>query len=144
MKKVGTRFLFCAAMLALLVLLALLWPIDAAGQDYALTCRAARVVDGDTIKVDCPNMLPQASNRTVRLLGLDAPEISRASEEEEAEGRVVKALVEELLQPHTWVRLQCVGRDPFGRDLCGVFRDADGLDINAWLLRNGLAEEAGR
>jgi len=81
------------------------------------------VVDGDTFHVD---------GVSVRILGVDAPELGEFGGEE-AKWFLVELLYDE------WVVLDCVGVDRYGRRLCDV--SLDGVDVGGELVRLGLARE---
>jgi micrococcal nuclease len=107
-------------------------PVPDPQQQYAVSA----VVDGDTIDV---NGLGR-----VRLLGVDAPEIgigfdTPAPFAREARDFMASALV------GRWVRLELDVEihDTYGRLLAYVIRD-DGVDVNAALVRAGLARISAR
>lgn len=95
------------------------------------TVGTARVVDGDTLRVN---------GVAVRLHGIDAPEIAQTCKTEHgvewACGRVVARVLTDMLNGRTVI---CVGTelDKYSRTLakCSV----DGQDIGAFLVENGLA-----
>ena len=107
-----------------------------------------RVVDGDTIKVHWRGRL-----ESVRIVGIDAPEIRRGRQlSRQAEGAgLTEAEALELgrrattrlreLTGEKWVRLVFAysegKRDPWGRLLAYV--EVDGRDLGETLLREGLA-----
>jgi endonuclease YncB( thermonuclease family) len=93
-----------------------------------------RVVDGDTLVV--------AGGHRVRLIGVDTPETKDPRKPVQCFGREASAYVSSLLPEGHGVRL--VGdveeRDAFGRTLAYVYRLADGLFVNAALVREGYAQ----
>jgi micrococcal nuclease len=96
----------------------------------------ARVIDGDTIDVAI-----RGRDETVRLLGIDTPEVHVDDGVPECFGPEAAAHTATLLPAGTEVRLErdVVGRDHYGRLLAHVYRLADGLLVNAELLRRGYA-----
>lgn len=106
-------------------------PPAAVAPNATLTGTVARIVDGDTLRVD----LPQGQER-VRLIGLDTPEMHPpqpfAQEATDAAKR--------LCPPGTTVelRLDVETRDRYGRLLAYVHLP-DGRMVNAEILREGLA-----
>lgn len=93
-----------------------------------------RAVDGDTILL--------AGGERVRLIGLDTPETKAPNQPVGCFGAEASHFTAGLLPPGTAVRL--VGdveqRDRYGRLLAYVYRRADGLFVNAELLRRGFGQ----
>ena len=94
------------------------------------------VLDGDTIAV--------AGVGTVRLLGIDAPEVSHGLDSAEPFGREAKERLASLVL-NRWVRLEMEGPrlDVYNRHLAYVMTE-DGQFINAVLVRDGLARVSAR
>ena len=89
------------------------------------TCHDSKVLDGDSIEASC------AGNRlTLRLLGIDAPEMAQTPYGTEARDALARRLPSRF-------RADIRGTDIYGRSLA-VLHDNAG-DINEWLLRQGLA-----
>jgi endonuclease YncB( thermonuclease family) len=95
-----------------------------------------QVVDGDTIDVAIGGR-----HERVRLLGIDTPEVHVDNGVPECFGPEAAEHTAALLPAGTRVRLErdVVGRDHYGRLLAHVYRLADGLLVNAELLRHGYA-----
>lgn len=93
----------------------------------ALAQQRAEVIDGDTIR---------AGGRTVRLVGLDAPELHGRCPAETALARRARARLAQLLGGRAWLKPQ--GRDRYGR-LLAVVRDEAGRDVAEILIAEGLA-----
>ena len=93
-----------------------------------------RVVDGDTIVL--------VGGERVRLIGVDTPETKDPRKSVQCFGKEAAAFTSTLLPPGTHVRvvLDVEPRDRFGRTLAYVYREADGLFVNAELVRNGYAQ----
>ncbi|HET7720385.1 MAG TPA: thermonuclease family protein [Acidimicrobiales bacterium] len=93
-----------------------------------------KVVDGDTLDV--------SGGERVRLIGIDTPESVAPDRPVGCFGKEASRFTASLVPPGTPVRL--VGdveqRDRFGRLLAYVYRQADGLFVNAELLRQGYAQ----
>lgn len=93
-----------------------------------------KVVDGDTLEV--------SGGERVRLIGVDTPETKDPNRPVGCFGQEASRFTATLLPPGTPVRL--VGdveqRDRYGRLLAYVYRRADGLFVNAELLRRGYAQ----
>ncbi len=88
-----------------------------------------RVVDGDTIVL--------ADDRTVRVMGIDTPEIRGQCQSERDRAQTAKIRMMELVA--RGVRLEVSrDRDRYGRTLARVF-DNRGRDIGQILISEGLA-----
>ena len=94
------------------------------------------VIDGDTIRVS-------AIGR-VRLLGIDAPEVSHGLDSGAPFGQEAKARLTSILL-HRWIRLEQDGRalDVYRRHLAYVLTE-DGVFVNELLVREGLARVSAR
>jgi micrococcal nuclease len=86
-----------------------------------------RVIDGDTIAV---------RGTTIRIMGLDAPEIRGACPAESRLAQRARARLVQLLADG--VAIERHGRDRYGRALA-VVRDALGRDVAGVLIAEGLA-----
>ena len=108
-------------------------PGGAAGLPAGLDTTVERVVDGDTLVV--------RGGHRVRLIGVDTPETKDPRKPVQCFGEQASAYVSSLLREGEGVRL--VGdveeRDVYGRTLAYVYRLADGLFVNAALVREGYA-----
>ena len=93
-----------------------------------------KVVDGDTLEV--------TGGERVRLIGIDTPETKDPDRPVGCFGEEATRFTSTLVPPGTPVRL--VGdveqRDRFNRLLAYVYRQSDGLFVNAELLRRGFAQ----
>jgi micrococcal nuclease len=93
-----------------------------------------RVVDGDTLEV--------TGGERVRLIGVDTPESVTPDRPVGCFGKEASRFTASVVPPGTAIRL--VGdveqRDRFGRLLAYVYRQSDGLFVNAELLRQGYAQ----
>ncbi|MCI0532684.1 thermonuclease family protein [bacterium] len=97
-----------------------------------------KVIDGDTIAVSM-----NGSTETVRLIGIDTPEVPGSKAKVECLGREASEKMSELLAQES-VRLEKDAtqgdRDRYGRLLAYVFRE-DGLFMNKWMIEEGYAYE---
>jgi micrococcal nuclease len=105
----------------------------AAGLPAGVDVAVERVVDGDTVIV--------SGGRHVRLIGVDTPETKDPRRPVGCFGAEASRFTASLLPSGTAVRL--VGDleqdDQYGRLLAYVYRRADGLFVNAELVRRGYA-----
>jgi micrococcal nuclease len=99
------------------------------------TVRVVRVVDGDTIRVALPS-----GEEAVRYIGVDTPESVKPGSPVECFGRRAAAFNRRLVEGER-VRLvaDAEPRDRYGRLLAYVYRERDGLFVNAELVRRGYA-----
>ena len=93
-----------------------------------------KVIDGDTIEV--------SGGERVRLIGIDTPETNDPNRPAGCFGTEATRFTASLLASGTPVRLvgDAEQRDRYGRLLAYVYRRADGLFVNAELLRRGYAQ----
>jgi micrococcal nuclease len=92
-----------------------------------------RVIDGDTIVV--------SGGERVRLIGIDTPETVKPGSPVECFGREASRRLDELLPAGTDVLLvaDVDARDRYDRTLSYVYRENDGLFVNASLVGDGYA-----
>ena len=95
-----------------------------------------RVVDGDTIVARIGG-----SDERVRLIGIDTPESVKPGGPVECFGREASGHLASLLPQGTPIRLvgDAEALDRYGRLLAYVYRQPDGLFVNAAMARDGFA-----
>jgi micrococcal nuclease len=93
-----------------------------------------KVVAGDTLEV--------SGGERVRLIGVDTPESVAPDRPVGCFGKEASTFTASLVPPGTQIRLvgDAEQRDRYGRLLAYVYRQADGLFVNAELLRRGYAQ----
>ncbi|MBK8456382.1 MAG: thermonuclease family protein [Phyllobacteriaceae bacterium] len=127
----------CAALLVLLV-----WPdlVFAAEPPFPgpIEATVVRVVDGDTIKVDAHIWPGQTLRVSVRLRGVDAPEIKGKCLDERAAARRALAALEGLLAAGPVQLADIAGDKYYGRVIADLVT-ADGLRASSYLIGAGLA-----
>ena len=97
-----------------------------------------RCYDGDTCTFTIPGLHPLLGERiSVRIRGIDTPEIKGKCPEENARAREAKKLVNQILKQASRIDLMGVGRGKYFRILASVV--ADGQDISIILIENGPA-----
>lgn len=106
-------------------------------QNTTVTATVLFVIDGDTVELEIAGMTER-----VRLLGIDAPESVHPSEPEQCFGAEASAALTDLLPIGSMVEVvrDLEARDRFDRLLLYLYRAEDGLFVNEWLVRNGLAD----
>lgn len=92
-----------------------------------------RVVDGDTLRL--------RDGTRVRLIGIDTPEVAHPDFGDECYGPEATRETERLLHPGDELRLvlDADRYDQYGRLLAYVYRAADGVFVNARLVKRGFA-----
>lgn len=103
----------------------------------ALPARVREVVDGDTLEIE----FGDGNRDRVRLLGIDTPETVDRDRPVECFGPEASARTKSLLPSGTRIGVQrdLEARDRYGRLLVYLWRRADGLFVNASLVRDGFA-----
>jgi micrococcal nuclease len=98
--------------------------------------RVVRVVDGDTIRVQLGG-----TEERVRYIGVDTPETVKPGTPVQCFGKAASSFNARLVRART-VRLvfDAERRDRYGRLLAYVYREPDGLFVNAELVRRGYAQ----
>jgi micrococcal nuclease len=99
------------------------------------TVPVLRVVDGDTFHV-----LRNGRDVTIRLIGIDTPEVSWYGGEAECFGSTAGVFLRNLLDGELLVlEFDAERLDPYGRTLAYAYL-ADGRMVNLLLVRRGFAE----
>jgi len=94
----------------------------------------AQVIDGDTLRL--------RDGRSVRLIGINTPEIGRDGKPSEPFAEQARDAVKRMLGRHAVIglRLGAERRDRYGRLLAHVYH-ADGRSVEVALLKQGLAAQ---
>jgi endonuclease YncB( thermonuclease family) len=95
------------------------------------------VTDGDTLVVEARIWPDQTVTTSVRLDGIDAPELRGACEEERGKARAARDLLS-AIAGHD-VRLTRVRHDKYGGRVIARVLDGDGRDVGLTLVEAGLA-----
>jgi len=97
-----------------------------------------RNYDGDTITFNIPNIHPLFGDKiSIRVYGIDAPEIRGKCPLEKAKAKRVKTFVRDFLINAKNITLRETQRGKYFRILAKV--EADGKDLTETLINNGLA-----
>jgi len=109
----------------------------APGPGGAIEARVTRVVDGDTVIA----RLAGGERERVRYIGIDTPESVRPNTPVQCFAEQASHRNSALVAGRAvTLRLDAERRDRYGRLLAYVYRRADGLFVNAALVRDGYAE----
>jgi micrococcal nuclease len=96
------------------------------------TQRVERVVDGDTIVL--------AGGERVRYIGVDTPESVKPGTPVQCFAKAASRFNARLVEgKRVRLRYDAERQDRYGRTLAYVYREADGLFVNAELVRRGYA-----
>ena len=92
-----------------------------------------KVVDGDTIKIEC-----EGKSETVRLIGVDTPETVHPNKPIEQFGPEASAFLKNLLKGESvYLRFGNDERGKYGRLLAYVYRAPDAIFVNLEIVRQG-------
>jgi len=107
-----------------------------AGDRAGTRARVVRVVDGDTVRVRL-----DGREEPLRYIGIDTPETKRPNTPVQCFGRRADERNRRLVADRSVrLRFDVERRDRYGRLLAYVYREPDGLFVNAALLREGYAQ----
>ena len=106
--------------------------LPAAGSMRVFPAKVLRVLDGDTMSLDIDMGFETHRFETVRVDGVDAPELKTI------EGRKVKETVRALLEGKD-VTFEDHGKEKYGRRLGSLI--FEGQDFGQHLIKNGMAKE---
>lgn len=95
----------------------------------------ARVIDGDTVVVTLDRYFGDSSRKTLRLLGIDCPEMGTEAGAA-ARAFALDFLTRDVANPLT---VQTAKPDKYGRTLAYVWRKRDGACLNTALREAGHA-----
>lgn len=102
---------------------------------YEYTATVLRVVDGDTVWLDIDLGMDTYTRKSIRIYGIDAPELSTEA------GKEAKVAVQKLLPVGSLVLLHTIKdhKEKYGRYLGEIFLDDD-VDLGSLLIEKGLAK----
>lgn len=120
----------------LLLVLTTLTLTSANAADITLPVRS--VYDGDTIRSDLPALPVPLNHISVRVLGIDAPEIHGKCDAEIAGAYAAKAKMQSLLAGQTSFMIKGVSWDKYGGRIDGKVFLNDGTDVAAKMIESGL------
>lgn len=115
------------------------WSADCKHDDNIFRCvEVVKNYDGDTLTVNIPDVPALiGKNISVRVLGIDTPEVKTKNSCEKQAGRMAKNLVSSTLRGAKNIELHNVQRDKYFRILADVI--IDGKSLKEVLIKNKLA-----
>lgn len=106
---------------------------------YEYRAYVRRVYDGDTITVDIDlGFGIELKNQSIRLLGINTPEIRGKEREEGLKSR--DALRKRIANKWIIIKTKKDKKGKYGRWLGEIYMAGDAESINSWLLKEGYAE----
>lgn len=119
--------------------------MSAPQETYTRYAQLARVVDGDTVRLDIDlGHGMWIRNTAVRLEGIDTPELNAADPAARARAQEAQLTVHQLLTAAARILVQTRSLDKYGRWLGGIWfqpvEDSEWFDLGAVLLAGGLAD----
>lgn len=104
---------------------------------FAYDVAVRYVYDGDTIMVTLPSLPKPLSNASVRVLGIDAPEMRGKCQKETDAAKEAKLFFQKLLAQTTTITLTSFAWDKYGGRIdANVF--IGGVDVANELIKAGL------
>lgn len=108
-------------------------------KQFIFKSKVLRVYDGDTITVDIDLCFNIKMKSSVRVAGIDTPEIRTRNKGEKKLGYEAKARMKELCGKTVWLESIDGGKvDKYGRVLANLYT-VNGEDIGATLIKEGHA-----
>lgn len=101
-------------------------------------CDSSKIVTSVTSVIDGDTLTVRALDGTVRLIGIDAPEIRPGSKPEGQFAEEARGFLEQMMLDSGKITLELHGKDTYGRHLAYVF-DSNGTFVNGEIVRQGLA-----
>ncbi len=101
-------------------------------------CDRSKIVTVVTSVIDGDSLTVRALDGTIRLIGIDAPEIRSGSKPEGQFAEESREFLEQMILESGKVTLELHGKDTYGRHLAYVF-DSNGTFVNGEIVRQGLA-----
>lgn len=115
-----------------LILAILLCPLVLFGREYSATVTGCH--DGDTISVVIDLGLGVSKKESIRINGIDAPELPTAA------GKASKdALIKLIMFKTITVVTDRDKKEKYGRLLANIFIEE--TDVSEWMIKNGFAKE---
>lgn len=105
---------------------------------YTYKALVLRVIDGDTCVAELDLGFRMSSSQTLRLLGIDTPELRSHDPLERAQAAAASQRLQVLIQGKRII-VRTTKADSFGRYLAQIWLE-DGTDINQLLLDEGYAK----
>ena len=122
--------------LSILLLLSL-FSLSAAATDITLPVLGA--YDGDTIYSQMPMLPAPLSKVSIRIIGIDTPEMRGKCSYEKDQARLAKSKLLEIISTNKVVIVKDVKWDKYGGRVLGRVFLEDGTDVRLAMINSGLA-----
>ena len=134
------------SIIVILSIASLAIPAAASGKQVIqgpIAAKVIKVMDGDTLQISAKIWLDQTMVTSVRISGIDTPELDGKCKSESNAARVAKRRLKDFIGKDQ-IRLTQIRNDKYaGRVVANVARVADGADAAKYMLSKGLAREYG-
>ena len=108
-------------------------------EGHVYICKCVNVYDGDTITVVfMPKGLDKFYKYTIRLSGIDTPEIRTKNPNEKARAIVVRDFIREMILGKL-ITIKCGKFDKYGRLMANIFVNGESQSINDLLIEKKYA-----
>lgn len=108
-------------------------------KSYELNALITRVIDGDTVEATVDCLFDVKIDLTLRLFGIDTPELTSKVSEERATAKLAKARLISLVEGKCIKIVSYKEKEKFGRYLAELI--VDGVNVNQLFIKEGLAKD---
>jgi len=105
-------------------------------QEFTYNAKVERVIDGDTVVVNIDLGFGIFTKQTIRLYGIDTPELRSVDSVERSKATEAKDFLQGLIENHEVV-IKTTSKDKYGRYL-GVI-EVNSIEVNQLMLDRNLA-----
>lgn len=102
-----------------------------------VSAEVLKVIDGDTLRVRAQIWIGQSVEVSVRIAGLDTPELRGRCREEQLQAMLARDELERLVR-NGRVRLFDVDADKYGRRVMARIENSRGVDLGKRLIEGGF------
>jgi micrococcal nuclease len=107
-------------------------------KSYELNALITRVIDGDTVEATVDCLFDIHIDQTLRLFGINMPEIHSKVETERKAAEAAKARLKDLVEGKIIKIMSYKEKEKYGRYLAELI--VDGVNVNELLIKEGLAK----
>ena len=107
-------------------------------KSYALNALVTRVIDGDTVEATVDCLFDVKIDLTLRLFGIDTPELTSKVPEERVTAKLAKLRLISLVEGKVIKIISYKEKEKYGRYLAELI--VDGVNVNELFVNEGLAK----